>query len=203
MANPPFPAHIWRLRGNLAWPIQLTCTSWDTKGQISMANPPNMHIELWIHRAVQHGNMPFGPTGPCCPPSKSQLPAFGPYRSNPFLFMYLSKCFLNVAIEPASTTFSGSSFHTHTTLCVKRLPLRSILNLSPLTLNLCPLVYNFPSQGKRLCVFILSMPLMIFDIPHSPTFQGGNLEHLEETDADMVENVQVPKAGIEPRSLTL
>ncbi|XP_072329131.1 uncharacterized protein [Scyliorhinus torazame] len=62
----------------------------------------------------------------------------GPYSSIPILFMYLSRCPLNVTIVPASTTSSGSEFQAPTTLCVKNLPRTSTLNLAPLTLNLCP-----------------------------------------------------------------
>lgn len=44
---------------------------------------------------------------------------------------FLSKCLSDVVIIPASTTFSGSSFHLPNTLCVNKFPLRFLLNRSP------------------------------------------------------------------------
>lgn len=39
-----------------------------------------------------------------------------------------------------STISADSSFHVHSTHCMKKLPIRSLLNLAPFTLNLCSLV---------------------------------------------------------------
>lgn len=64
------------------------------------------------------------------------LPAFGP------IFPNLSTCLLNVVIVTGSTTPSCSSFHIPTTL-------RFLFNITPLTLNLCPLVLNSPTLGKK------------------------------------------------------
>ncbi|XP_072323850.1 DGAT1/2-independent enzyme synthesizing storage lipids isoform X1 [Scyliorhinus torazame] len=76
----------------------------------------------------------------------------GPYPSILILFMYLSRCPLNVTIVPASTTSSGSEFQAPTTLCLKKknLPLTSTLNLAPHTLNLCPLLIDPSTPGKSL-----------------------------------------------------
>lgn len=56
------------------------------------------------------------------------LLSFGPCPSKTVFSMHLSKCPLNVGMEPTSITSSSRSFHMPMTLYVKTFPFRSLLN---------------------------------------------------------------------------
>lgn len=97
----------------------------------------------------EYRNRPFSPICPCWPRGHIWAGSICPHLAQipPNLF-YPRTCpnVLNAVIIPASTTSSGSSFHTSTTFCLIKLPLMLLLNLSPLT-TLCPLVLGFPILG--------------------------------------------------------
>lgn len=61
--------------------------------------------------------------------------------------MYLPKYHFTGVIEPST----GSSLHIPTTSCVKKIPLKFLLNLSPL-LNLCPLFLDNQPEEKG-CIY--------------------------------------------------
>lgn len=78
----------------------------------------------------------------------SYFPAYGRYPSVLFLFMYLTKCFLNTVVQPACTIAIGILFHMPTILHVKNVPLRSPLNILSLSLKQSPLNIDTPTRRK-------------------------------------------------------
>ncbi|XP_055512753.1 keratin, type I cytoskeletal 20-like [Leucoraja erinacea] len=99
------------------------------------------------------------------------MSALGPYPSKPVRSMYLSNCFLNVVIVPASTTSSGSLFHTPTTLCVEKVttPVRSF-----------PLHLELKSSAPRFAYTLLSVKSSL----------ESNLQDTEEQYADQLLNLE-------------
>ncbi|XP_055520920.1 seipin-like isoform X2 [Leucoraja erinacea] len=100
----------------------LTDAAGTVQGQAWPPPAPVFYISLpsLCPPLVQEGTSDAASHRPTCPTYTSPTcPAFGPYPSKPVLSMHLSNCFLNIRIVPASTTSSGSSFHTPTTLCVE------------------------------------------------------------------------------------
>lgn len=96
---------------------------------------------------VQHRNRPFVPQ--CWAKNDTKVKRLNMIHI-PCTFMRLTINLLNATIVSAAATSPDNVYQTLNTLCIKDVPRKrmSSLNVSPLIVELCPLVLDISTPGK-------------------------------------------------------